>query len=251
VKISIIIPTYNERENIERLIPLIDNYMRGFNYEIIVVDDSSPDNTAKVAEALSAKYPVKVVKRPSKMGLSSAIYDGIRVSEGNVIVVMDADLQHPPAIIPKLVKHIDECDIVIASRYVRNGGIQGFGLFRFLISLGATMLARILIKGCRGVRDPVSGFFAAKREVLSAWRPIEPKGYKVLVEILGYLKPHRVCEEPYLFKQRASGTSKLGMRVILSYIRVLYKLNKTGFLILVLGALVFFAVLVYLLAKLI
>ncbi len=251
MKISIIIPTYNERENIERLIPLIDNYIRGLNYEIIVVDDNSPDDTAKVAEALSTKYPVKVVKRPSKMGLSSAIYDGMRVSEGNVIVIMDADLQHPPSLIPKLVKHIDKCDIVIASRYLRGGGVQGFGLLRFLISLGATVLARILIKGCRGVRDPVSGFFAAKREILSAWRPIEPRGYKVLVEILGYLKPHRVCEEPYVFKQRASGTSKLSIQVILSYIRVLYKLNRTGFLILVLGASALFAVLIYLLAKLI
>ncbi|MCC6034487.1 MAG: polyprenol monophosphomannose synthase [Desulfurococcaceae archaeon] len=251
MKISIIIPTYNERENIEKLIPLIDNYVRGLNYEIIVVDDNSPDNTAKVAEAFSTKYPVKVVKRPFKMGLSSAIYDGLRASEGNIVVVMDADLQHPPSLIPKLVKRVNECDIVIASRYIRGGGVQGFGLLRSLISFGATMLTRILIKSCRGVRDPISGFFAAKREVLSAWRPIEPKGYKVLVEILGYLKPHRVCEEPYVFRQRVSGKSKLSVRVILSYVRVLYKLNKIGFLILMSGALILLAVLTYSLIKLI
>lgn len=247
MKVSIVIPTYNERENIEKLIPLIDKYMQGFNYEVIIVDDNSPDGTATVAEALSARYPVKVLKRPGKMGLTSAIYDGIRAASGDVIVVMDADLQHPPSLLPRLVKRLEECDVVIASRYVKGGGTRGFSSWRQLISLGATVLARLLVKGCRNVKDPVSGYFAAKRDILHAWKPIEPRGYKALVEILGLLRPRRACEEPYIFERRASGKSKLGKKVMLSYVRTLYKLNKWGFTALALLLVVTLATLVYLL----
>lgn len=250
VKISIIIPTYNERENIEKLIPLIDVYLKGLDYEIIVVDDNSPDGTAAVAEALSSKYPVRVVKRPRKMGLSSAIHSGIRVASGEAIVVMDADFQHSPSLIPRLVKRLEECDVVIASRYVRGGGVRGFTLWRRLMSIGATLLARLLVRGCRGVKDPVSGYFAARRELVASWSPLEPEGYKVLVEILGTLRPRRVCEEPYVFERRAAGESKLGKRIVLSYVKTLYKLNKTGFLTLVLVAVGATAALVYLLISL-
>ncbi len=247
MKISIVVPTYNEKENIEKLIPLIDKYMQGFNYEVIIVDDNSPDGTATVAETLSNKYPVKVLKRPGKMGLTSAIYDGIRVASGDVVVVMDADLQHPPSLLLRLVKRLEECDVVVASRYVKGGGTRGFSLWRQIISLGAIILARLLVEGCRSVRDPVSGYFAAKRNVLHAWKPIEPSGYKALVEILGSLRPRRVCEEPYIFEHRASGESKLSWRVMLAYVKALYKLNKWGFTALALLVIAMLAVLSYLL----
>jgi dolichol-phosphate mannosyltransferase len=240
-------PTYNERENISKLIPLVDAYLREFEREIIIVDDNSPDGTALVAEALSGKYPVRVVKRPGKMGLTSAIHDGVRVASGDVVVVMDADLQHPPSILPRLIKRLEKCDIVVASRYVRGGGTSGFGPLRYTVSLGATLLARLLIPGCRRVRDPVSGYFAARREVIKAWSPVEPRGYKALVEILATLKSARVCEEPYIFERRASGKSKLSRREIFSYIKTLYKLNKKGFIGLILGGVALLTALVYVL----
>ena len=233
LKISVIIPTYNERENIEKLIPLVDSYLRGLNYEIIIVDDNSPDGTAAVAEALSAKYPVRVIKRPCKMGLTSAIYDGIRTASGDVVVVMDADLQHPPSLIPKLIKRLEDCELVIASRYVKGGSARGLSLKRYIVSIGATLLARLLVAGCRKIRDPVSGYFAARREALSAWKPIEPRGYKALVEILGTLKLSGVCEEPYVFEGRVSGGSKLSRQEVISYVKTIYKLNKKGFITLV------------------
>jgi dolichol-phosphate mannosyltransferase len=250
MRISIIIPTYNERENILKLIPLINTYLRGVSYEVIIVDDNSPDGTATVAEALSAKYPIRVVKRPGKMGLTSAIYDGIKVADGDAVVVMDADLQHPPSLLPRLIKRLEECDVVVASRYVKGGGVRGLDPLRYIISLGATLLARLLIAGCRRIRDPVSGFFAARREVITAWKPIEPRGYKALVEVLSTLRSSRVCEEPYIFERRASGESKLTRREIFSYIRTLYKLNKRGFMGLVLGGIILLIALIYVLISL-
>ncbi|MEM0246333.1 MAG: polyprenol monophosphomannose synthase [Desulfurococcaceae archaeon] len=235
-RISIVVPTYNERENIGKLIELLAEYLKEHDYEIVVVDDNSPDGTAEVAESYSFKHPVKVVRRPGKMGLTSAIYDGVKNASGDVIVVMDADLQHPPSLVPRLVSKIQECDVVIASRYSKEGGIERWNLTRKLISLGAVLVTRLLVQECRGVKDPVSGFFAARREVISRWKPIVPEGYKALVEILSTAKPRRVCEEPYVFKGRSSGKSKLGSRVVLLHIKLLFKLHPslvTAFTILV------------------
>lgn len=224
-EVSVIVPTYNERENIAELIRQLDNYLKDYDYEIVVVDDNSPDGTAAVAEELSSRYPVKVLKRPGKMGLTSAIHDGLRISSGKVLVVMDADLQHPPEDVPKLVERTRECDIVVASRYAPGGGIENWSITRRILSRGATLLARVLVPGCSKVRDPVSGFFATRREILEKWKPVEPRGYKALVEILNTARGVRVCEEPYIFRERGRGASKLSTRVMLSYIKLLLVLG--------------------------
>lgn len=223
--ISIIIPTYNERENIAILIREIAKYIKNYSYEIIVVDDNSPDGTAEAALSLASTYPVRVIKRPDKLGLTSAIYDGIQASRSNIIVVMDADLQHPPDVLPKLISKLDKCDIVVASRHAPGGSIQGWSLTRRIISRGAITLTRILVPSCSKIKDPVSGFFAAKRESIIRWKPIEPKGYKALVEIIGVTKPKEICEEPYVFMAREKGVSKLNMNIILSYVKLLVKLG--------------------------
>ncbi|MEM4061379.1 MAG: polyprenol monophosphomannose synthase [Desulfurococcaceae archaeon] len=226
MEVSIVVPTYNERENVPRLIELIDEKLRGlFSYEVVVVDDNSPDGTAEVAEKLSEKYPVRVLKRPGKLGVTSAIYDGMRASHGRIIVVMDADLQHPPEVIPRLIERSRTCDIVVASRYCPGGGVENWSTMRKLVSTGAVLLARILVPNCSRVKDPVSGFFALRREVAEAWKPIEPRGFKALVEILGTHRNARVCEEPYLFRGRARGSSKLSSNVMLSYVKLLVKLG--------------------------
>lgn len=219
-----ILPTYNERENIAKLIELLGEHLKGYDYEVIVVDDNSPDGTAEVAKALSSKYPVKVVVRPKRMGLTSAIYCGVRIATGNIIVVMDADLQHPPSLVPKLISRARECDVIVASRYVKGGNIEKWSLTRKIVSLGAVLVTKMLIPECRGVKDPVSGFFAVHRELLANWRPIVPEGYKALVEILGSIKPKRVCEEPYMFRARSTGRSKLSSRIMFSYVKLLFKL---------------------------
>lgn len=222
---SIIVPTYNERENIRKLIELLDSNLKEYEYEIVVVDDASPDGTADEAEKLGKLYPVKVVRRPGKLGLTSAIYDGIRASKGKFVVVMDADLQHPPEVVPRLIKKLEECDLVVASRYVRGGKIENWSTTRRLMSIGATLIARIFIPGCVRVHDPLSGFFAARREILEHWKPVEPKGYKALVELLHSAREARVCEEPFIFRGRVRGKSKLSSKVILAFLKVALKLG--------------------------
>lgn len=231
--VSVIIPTFNERENIVQLIEQLSMYLRDYNYEIIVVDDNSPDGTADVAESMNSKYPIKVIRRPGKLGLTSAIYEGILNAKGDVVVVMDADLQHPPSLVPKLVSRLNECDIVVASRYTRGGGIKEWNFTRRVVSIGAVILARILIDECRSVKDPVSGFFATHKNLLHSWKPLVPEGYKALVEILATVKPRKICEEPYIFKSRSKGSSKLGGKILVSYIKLLLKLRPIKIALLV------------------
>ncbi|MEM2025655.1 MAG: polyprenol monophosphomannose synthase [Desulfurococcaceae archaeon] len=228
IEVSIILPTYNERENIARLVESINRHMNSSKFEIIVVDDNSPDGTADIAMELSRLYPVKVIKRSGKLGLTSAIHEGISTARGKIVVVMDADLQHPPHLIPKLTSRVGECDIVIASRYISGGRVEGLNPWRKAVSLAAVFLTRLLIPKCRKIKDPVSGFFAARRDILSSWSPIVPRGYKALVEILSLLKTSNICEEPYVFAARKTGSSKLSFRVVLAYVETLLKLGLTS-----------------------
>ncbi|MEM3926569.1 MAG: polyprenol monophosphomannose synthase [Desulfurococcaceae archaeon] len=243
--VSVILPTYNERENITKLIPMIAEVLRNYRYEIIVVDDNSPDGTAEIALKLAEKYPVKVIKRPSKLGLTSAIYEGISNSSGKYIVIMDADLQHPPEVIPSLIMGLERCDLVVASRYVKGGMVTGFPIHRRLISRVSILLTHILVERTRAVKDPVSGFFSIRREHALKWKPLVPAGYKALVEIIGSLIDLSICEEPYVFRTRPGGRSKLSLKVILAYIVTLAKLRPLRFAMLCLLAIILIAVILY------
>ena len=185
MKISVIVPTYNEAENIKKLIPMIDSVLKDYDYEIIVVDDNSPDGTAEVAKKLAEQYPVKVLVRKKKLGLASAILYGFMNANEDVLGVIDADLQHPPELLGKMAKKIkDGYDIVIASRYVKGGGTEGWSFHRWLISKVAILLARPLTN----VKDPMSSCF-----LLS---------YKLLLEILVKSNYSRVIE---IFSYRRRG----------------------------------------------
>jgi dolichol-phosphate mannosyltransferase len=237
-KVSIIIPTYNERDNIEVVVKKLAESLKGLDYEIIVVDDNSPDGTAEVAEALSTSYPLRLIKRPTRLGLTSAIYDGFRASRSDYIVVMDADLQHPPELVPKLVEKLRECDVVIASRYTRGGRVESWSLVRRVVSALAVIATRLLVPGCSRIHDPISGYFAARREVFECWRPIELRGYKALVEIIAQTKPGVVCEEPYTFRGRERGASKLSYKQILYYAKLLAVLGWRRLLIYAMGLMI-------------
>jgi len=228
VEVSIILPTYNERENIVKLIPQLHEALAraSIKYEIIVVDDNSPDGTAEAARELGKTYPVTVIVRPGKLGLASAVIEGFKHSRGEIVVVMDADLQHPPEIVPTLVEKVREgYDIAIASRYIPGGRIESWSILRKVLSRGAIILAHILLPRTRGIKDPVSGFFAFKRQVLENTE-LDPVGYKILLEILVRGKWKRAVEVPYTFKPRASGRSKLNLKEILNYLRHLLKLLR-------------------------
>jgi len=233
-QVSIIVPTYNESQNILAILKSIEqNLPKNKPVETIVVDDNSPDGTGSIVEEYintvkkATGYTIGVIRRKAKEGLSSAILKGIENSKGQTIVVMDSDRSHPPDIIPKMVDTLDnsECDIVVASRYVKGGAVSGWSVKRKLISKVATKIAQHGLGV--GQKDPLSGFFAFKRNILDGLK-IDAIGYKMLLEILVKTKGVRVQEIPYTFTNRMQGESKLGTPVVFDYIRSVWKLYRYG-----------------------
>ena len=221
--LSVVVPTYNERENLNELLRRIDLVLRaeGIKYEVVIVDDNSPDGTADYAEKLSSKYPVRVIRRPGKLGLSSAVLDGVKESKGGIIAVMDADLQHPPETLLRMLKELlnKDCDLVIASRYIKGGSVESWSLLRRAISKGAILIARILLPKVRSIKDPMSGYFMFRREVVEAsMKYMNPKGFKILLEVIVKGRASKVCEVPYTFGIRYRGRSKLSSKEVLNYI---------------------------------
>ena len=262
VDVSIIVPTYNESHNIISLLESIEkNVPRSLASEIVVVDDNSPDKTGELAETYSrgtdrrntgeiariqqpdiAKLELdadnmlnssncllRVIHRQGKRGLVSAILEGIRLSTGQYILVMDADFSHSPVLIPKMVQELmnSEVDIVVASRYVEGGKIRGWPLKRRLISKGAVKIAQYGLPIKKEVKDPMSGFFALKRHVIDNIR-IDSAGYKILLEILVKANSAKVKEIPYTFTNRTLGKSKLDNGVVWDYIKAIYHLYRYG-----------------------
>jgi dolichol-phosphate mannosyltransferase len=223
-RVSVVLPTYNERENLPILLEELDRHLRDLSYEVIVVDDNSPDGTAEVARRLSSRYPVRVVVRRGKLGLSSAVVRGAREASAPIVIVMDADLQHPPRVARLLaLKALEGYDLVVASRYARGGGVENWSILRHAASLGATLLARLLVKGARRVSDPMSGFFAVRRELLLSPK-LRPRGFKILLEVLGRSRIRRVAEVPFTFKPRRRGASKLSLGIVVEMIKQLLDL---------------------------
>ena len=213
--LSVITPTSNEAENIENLIARIDRALSDYKYELVVVDDNSTDGTGRIAGTLSSKYPVRVLNRKDKSGLASAVIDGFGIAKGDLLCVMDADLSHPPEIIPKMVEFMKfrNADIVVASRSAEGGGTDGWPVIRKMMSSFAASLARPLTT----VKDNTSGFFLLKKEAVSG-ASLVPRGYKILLEILvkGNLK--KAVEFPYIFRDRMAGKTKLNLKIQLEYL---------------------------------
>ncbi len=228
--ISIIIPTYNEAGNITDLVVRIKACLFA-EYELIIVDDASPDGTGAIAQKLGANHPIKVIHRDKKLGLASAVLEGFKVACGDLLGVMDSDLSHPPEIIPLLIKDLElqGADIIIASRFIRGSGIAHWPKIR----LWGTHCAMLVVRHLTPVKDPMSGFFILKKEVLHHAHLI-PRGFKILLEILVKGKYKKAAEFPFVFKDRVYGSSKLNPRTYLDFIVQLfdlysYRLSKLGF----------------------
>ena len=224
--VTIVVPTYNERENIRVLIPMISKILHSSkisSYEILVVDDNSPDGTWLEAEKLGKKYPVRVLRRVNRRGLASAILEGIANAYYDNVIVMDADLQHPPAILPDIIHALSRSDIVIASRY-RGGRIEKWSFMRRMMSFTAMFLAKLLIPKIRRIGDPLSGFFGIKKTILRGVR-LRALGFKVLLEILSKAEYGTIEEVPYEFSRRRYGSSKLGLKVIRDYIKHVIRIS--------------------------
>jgi dolichol-phosphate mannosyltransferase len=233
-QISIIIPTYNESQNIVGILKSIhDNIPKGLYTETIVVDDNSPDGTGKIVEDYIsnikkiAENTINIVHRKAKNGLSSAILNGIQTAKGETIVVMDSDFSHPPQIIPKMIDAFKQyqCDLVVASRYITGGNIQGWTTKRKLMSKIATSIA----KNGLGIKtkDPMSGFFAFKKNIIKELN-FDAIGYKILLEMLVKTKGVKVKEIPYTFENRKLGSSKLDSSTIIDYFKSVFKLYRYG-----------------------
>ncbi len=254
---SIIIPTYNESQNIVNLVNSINTCVKDQGcYEIVIIDDNSPDCTVdKIIEAFNEKkgfylykirdmvgvqsnkhffiYPlhdesffIKIVKRKERSGLISAIYEGFKSSISDYLIVMDADFSHTPLHINSLIREIrnSNCDLVIASRYLKGGRIVGWTSKRIFYSKFATNLSKLLFR-LSNISDPMSGFFITKRDVVRKME-FNTSGFKILLEILVKSKSLKIKEIPYTFTDRTNGSSKLNSKVTIDFFKSLYILHK-------------------------
>ncbi len=221
--ISLVVATYNEASNLPELVDgLCAAFARtGIAGEIIVVDDNSPDGTGRVADDLAARYPLRVVHRPRKMGLASAVVDGFAVAKGDLLGVIDADLSHPPSLVPEMVKAIVErgADLAVASRHVPGGGVKDWPKSREYISAFANLLAR----PCTGIHDATSGFFLMRRSMVEGVA-VNPIGFKIGLEFYVKGRYRRYEEVPYVFTDRRHGKSKFTWREVVNYLRQLVSL---------------------------
>jgi dolichol-phosphate mannosyltransferase len=220
--ISIILPTYNEVDNIRIIIPKIFGILDKENIkgEVIVVDDNSPDGTASLAEEFSKRYPVKVFVRKADRGLSKSVLKGFDLADGDICLVMDADLSHPVEKIPEMVLPIlqNECDMVVGSRNVPGGGCEEWPISRRVISRFAGYMAR----GVTKLSDPTSGFMAIKKNSIKDIK-LDPLGWKIVLETAVKAKP-LIKEIPIIFTDREKGKSKLGPRTYIDYLLHLWRL---------------------------
>jgi dolichol-phosphate mannosyltransferase len=227
--ISLIIPTYNEKDNVGPLVARIAKALSGYKYEIVFVDDNSKDGTIDVANALAAQYPVKVVVRKDERGLATAVVHGLKFVSGNIVGVMDADLQHPPEKLPDLIKAIEGgADMAIGSRYIPGGGVPNWDMTRKIISKGALMVCHLLLPSTAKVKDPLAGFFMFRREKVDVAK-LKPIGYKISLEIMLTGDFKNIVEVPYIFEERSAGKSKLNMMQQWDYMKHLFSLMaRTG-----------------------
>jgi len=216
--LTVIIPTFNEEQNIGAMVEALQKVFRfsGIEGEILVVDDSSSDRTIAIVRELAERYSnLRLIVRESDHGLSQSVAEGFAHAGGAIIQVIDADLSHPPELIPEFFRAVREgADIVVGSRYMEGGAIGEWPLKRRIISLGATALGRILFPD---ITDPVSGFFALRREVVED-APLKPRGYKILMEVLGKGRWENAREIPFTFRDRQEGESKLRLRTMIDYL---------------------------------
>jgi dolichol-phosphate mannosyltransferase len=224
-RISLIIPTLNEAENLPVLVPRIAQALAGRAYEIFIVDDNSRDATQAVCAELARPYPLTlIVRKQPADGLSGAVLEGMKRATGDVLVVMDADLQHPPEKLPELIAPLeaDQADFVVGSRYVPGGSTAGqWGLARKINSQVATILARPF---AGPTTDPMSGFFALKRSTYDAATRLTPLGYKIGLELMCKCRVSRVKEIPIHFALRQRGQSKLTLTQQFKYLEHLSRL---------------------------
>jgi dolichol-phosphate mannosyltransferase len=219
-ELSVVLPTRNERDNVGPVVARLHEVLAGVDWEAIFVDDDSTDGTIPAVRALArSDRRVRLVHRIGRRGLSSACIEGIQASSAPYVAVMDADMQHDESLLPAMLAALKagDCDLVVGSRYVAGGGIEGWDERRAGISSFATKVNALLLP--TGIADPMSGFFMLTREAFDgSVRQLSAMGFKILVDIVASSKVKlRIRELPYTFRPRVAGESKLDALVAWEY----------------------------------
>ena len=223
LELAVIIPTFNEAANVEKLLALLDDALRGIVWEAIFVDDDSADGTSELIRRIGlTNIRVRVLQRLGRRGLSTAVIEGMMATSAPVLAVIDADLQHDETVLPRLYAAVKGgADLAVGSRYVGEGSVGEWDKRRHAASRGATLLAQRLLK--TDLSDPMSGFFVISREALKASLPrISGGGFKILLDIVASAPaPLKIAELPYVFRTRTAGESKLDLMVTAEYLKLL------------------------------
>lgn len=227
-KLDLVIPTLNEAGNIAVALQRVRSSLDplGINYNVTVVDDDSRDGTAQVVQEIAAQDPrMKLLVRQGERGLAGAVLYGWQRSDAELLGVMDADLQHPPELLPELLKAMRQgYDIAVASRYVAEDAVKGWNPARRIVSLLGTWVTMPLQKQNIRVKDPLSGFFVVRRSCI-AGIPLHSQGFKILLEILVRGRIRAAAEVPFHFGLRHAGKSKASLKVALDYFSLLGRLS--------------------------
>jgi dolichol-phosphate mannosyltransferase len=230
--LAIIVPTFNERENVHEMVARLDSALAGIDWEVVFVDDDSTDGTRDILRDLArSDARVRFLHRIGRRGLASAVVEGIQSTSSPYVAVIDGDLQHDERLLPEMFARVrsSHCDVVVGSRYIESGGLDRLDKRRRLISRVATGLAQLLM-GAR-LSDPMSGYFLITRDAFDrSVRRLSNLGYKILLDILLSAKPSlTVVELPYVFRNRVHGESKLDSAVTLEYLMLLLDKIVGGF----------------------
>lgn len=226
MKLSVICPTLEEAENVERLVEEIHRALRSIDHEILIVDDDSADLTWHKAQEISRYDPrVRVLRRMQNHGLSAAVIEGFEAARGDAVACIDGDLQHDPGTLPVMLEGLSEgAEVVVGSRYVDGRATGDWSWFRRKASWTASKMAQMLL-GIH-LKDPLSGYFLMRRkQFIGVRRKLDGKGFKILLEILAKLQPVTVKEVPYTFRPRTRGKSKLSSKVVVQYFGQLWRLS--------------------------
>jgi dolichol-phosphate mannosyltransferase len=230
LKFSLVIPTFNEGQNIQEMIriscKLLDGIIPG-NYELIFVDDDSPDSTWILACKLIPDYPqLRVMRRETERGLSTAVIRGWQAARGEILGVIDGDLQHPPEILLQLWGEMEKgAELAVASRNVKGGGVSEWSVIRRFLSRGAQVLGWIILPEVIGrLSDPMSGCFMVRRSAIVD-KPMSPVGYKILIEVAARGKIKWIAESGYVFRERTAGASKVTWKQYVEYLQHLVRLR--------------------------
>jgi dolichol-phosphate mannosyltransferase len=227
--LALVVPTLNEAGNINRLLSQVTDALSGTQYdcEVVVVDDGSTDGTVEQVRQWSKQDPrVRLLMRAGERGLAGAVLYGWSQSRANLLGVIDADLQHPPELLPELLNAAEQADIAVASRYARSNGVKGWNVLRAAVSKLSTLAAAPLIsKKNLGVTDPMSGFFMIHRRCIEGLT-FQTTGFKLLLEILVRGRIRTAKEVAYNFGLRHAGTSKASATVAWHYLHLLGRLSR-------------------------